>query len=400
MCDTLVVVRPEAIFFAKNSDRDPNEAQLVEHHPRRASAPGSLLRCTHRSIPEVARTHATLLCRPFWMWGAEMGANEYGVVIGNEAVFTRQRLEPDALTGMDLLRLALERASSADEAVQVITTLLERHGQGGSAGYEDPAFEYSSSFLVADGRSAWVLETAGRRWATERVAQGARSISNGLTIPAFARDHADPLRTRFSRCRERAARTRALAHGARHLADVASVLRDHGEGHRWPRYRVLDGGLGAPCMHAGGLVIASQTVGSMISELRAGATRHFVTGTSAPCVSVFRPVDAPSPAISAPGTLGGAPRSTDDRDTLWWRFERLHRLLMKDPAHLAEPHLAERARLERSFFDGVATGAEAHAQAEAWMVRVEASLVGIDPVDQRPPWVRRYWSERDRQSRA
>jgi hypothetical protein len=41
------------------------------------------------------------------MWGAEMGANEKGVVIGNEAVWTKLNSEDDLverLLGMDLLR--------------------------------------------------------------------------------------------------------------------------------------------------------------------------------------------------------------------------------------------------------------------------------------------------------
>ena len=72
--------------------------------------------------------------RPAWIWGFEHGLNEAGVAIGNEAVWTTLDAAgaPEALIGMDLVRLGLERATTAAEAVEVMTALLERHGQGGS----------------------------------------------------------------------------------------------------------------------------------------------------------------------------------------------------------------------------------------------------------------------------
>ncbi len=66
------------------------------------------MRCTYVEIPQVELTHEMVLSKPAWLWGAEMGANEFGVAIGNEAVWNRLS-DPEfdsekRLIGMDLLR--------------------------------------------------------------------------------------------------------------------------------------------------------------------------------------------------------------------------------------------------------------------------------------------------------
>ena len=174
MCDTFVVLGGLAAsgctMLAKNSDREPNEAQYLTRVAARDHAPGSTVRCTYVELPQAAHTHAVLGSRPWWMWGFEHGVNEHGLAIGNEALFSRlpASTEP-GLLGMDLLRLTLERAASAEEGLAVLTGLLERHGQSGRTSATREA-SYHNSFVLADAAEAWILETAGRHWAARRVA--------------------------------------------------------------------------------------------------------------------------------------------------------------------------------------------------------------------------------------
>ncbi len=389
MCDTMVVVEPGRVLFAKNSDRDPNESQLLEWHPRRSHAGDARVTCTWLTIPQVRETAAVLLSRPFWMWGAEMGANEHGVVIGNEAVFTDQPYAGTGLTGMDLLRLALERSATADEAVATITGLLATHGQGGGCGHEDRSFTYHNSFLVADHRHAYVLETAGRLWEVEQVTAGVRTISNGLTLPGL-RGHADRVRTRVSRCALRRQRTTALAAGATSPSDLMAVLRDHGAGNVGPDYDVLTGAMSAPCMHAGGLVASSQTTASWVAALTPDGARHWATGTAAPCTSLFVPV-----RVDEPVDHGAAPTDVFDPGTWWWRHELLHRQVARDPAALLPTFAAERDAVERRWVDDPPPSTDAFAEADR-LVRRWTAAVAARPTRDRRPWpVRRYWAARN-----
>jgi secernin len=390
MCDTLAIVRADGVLFAKNSDRDPNESQFLDWQPRGEHLPGTRLKCTWIEIPQVARTHAVLLSRPFWIWGAEMGTNEHGVTIGNEAVFTREPTASSGLTGMDLVRLALERAGSASEAAQIIVKLIDEFGQGGACSLLDrPGFTYHNSFIVADPQTALVLETAGKHFAIEAV-RTARSISNGLTIPGFAERYSDIIKTRVCGCRLRQPRTQRLAEHAETPADLMRILRDHGEGHSVPHYSWLNGGLGAPCVHAGGLVAASQTTGSWVAELRPGAMRHWATGTAAPCTSLFKPV-----SVDTPLELGPAPNEHADDASLWWRHERLHRAVMRDPARLLPRYCGERDEMEHAWLSNRPDSKQAFDEAAQLESKWTADVLAQDLGETRPRFVARYWAKRN-----
>ncbi|KAM7407432.1 hypothetical protein PAMA_003248 [Pampus argenteus] len=186
-CDTFVALPPstegQRIIFGKNSDRPCDEVQEVVYFPARDYDAGEKVECTYIEIEQAAHTYAVILSRPAWLWGAEMGANEHQVCIGNEAVWGRESADgEEALLGMDLVRLGLERADTAEKAVDVITELLEKYGQGGQCMEDTCGFTYHNSFLISDRKDAWLLETSGKYWAAERVEGGYRNISNQYSI--------------------------------------------------------------------------------------------------------------------------------------------------------------------------------------------------------------------------
>ncbi len=198
-CDTWVAL-PDATaqrvtMLGKNSDRPLYDSQPLVFHQRTKWPVGARIELGRVTIPQVTETWATLGSSPYWCWGYEEGINEHGVAIGNEGVWTRDLarglgahaagMSPElGPTGMDLLRLALERARTAAEAVEVIGRLLQQHGQFGSGLPAMPteAGAYDNSFIIADPTEAWVLETTGRRWIARRVARGTTSISNALSL--------------------------------------------------------------------------------------------------------------------------------------------------------------------------------------------------------------------------
>ncbi|HPO13456.1 MAG TPA: carcinine hydrolase/isopenicillin-N N-acyltransferase family protein [Candidatus Hydrogenedentes bacterium] len=389
MCDTVVIVEQGRVLFAKNSDRDPNESQGLEWHPRRTFPAGTAVRCTWIEIPQVRETHATLLSRPFWMWGAEMGANEHGVVIGNEAVFTRQPYAKSGLTGMDLLRLALERASSAEAACALIIEMLETHGQGGGCAYKNPRFTYHNSFLAADPQHAFVLETAGKHYSLQRVT-GVRSISNYLTLPDFAEKHTDTLKTAVACGRVRRQRTEFLAQRAHSAGDLFQLLRDHGPDLDGPRYHFLNGGMSAICMHAGGVAANAQTTASWVAELAPGKIQHWVTATAAPCLSLFKPVSVNLPVELDP------PAQEYPSEAFWWRQERLNRLVMHSPQKLLPLFAAQRDALESVWLQNP-PDAQAAFDEHARLIGEWASRIQTQPShDTRPWWTRLYWNRKNK----
>lgn len=350
-CDTFVALPPSTvgaqIIFGKNSDRPSDEVQEIVYFPGRSYGAGEELECTYIKIEQVGKTHAVVLSRPSWLWGAEMGANEFGVCIGNEAVWGKEEIDDEeALLGMDLVRLGLERADTAEGALDVIVGLLEKYGQGGNCMESPMAFTYHNSFLIADRKEAWILETAGQYWAAEKVDEGIKNISNNLSITTkIDREH--------PRMKEYA-KTKGWWDGKKefNFAAVYSYFnpsRSSSSGDRFCEgYKLLrkhKGNITAESMmeilsdKPSGINMEGgfMTTGSMVSILPQDPSQpccHFFTGTPDPSRSVFKPfifvpqvqqfVSTASPVLGSDDPVKLNPRfqtSPDRRHELYKKHE-------------------------------------------------------------------------------
>ncbi|HEY6472600.1 MAG TPA: hypothetical protein VIY26_06885 [Acidimicrobiales bacterium] len=356
MCDTLCAPGASGMVFAKNSDRPPGEPQVAWPFGRRASA-GCTLRTQYLSIGDIG-AHAALLSCPTWLWGAEHGVNEHGVAIGNERVATTHdaAAAPPALIGMDLVRLGLERARTAADAVDVMTALLEACGQGGVADAIHGE-AYDSSFLVADPFEAFVVETAGRDYAVAPFA-GGTAISNRLALGTgwtlasdglapgddFGRflDPTEPTGPADVRLAASRRFLESVPPGGLTPAATASHLRDHGagpwgapgsEGEVSPVPRLVGDDFGgvSVCMHVRDhYVSAASMIAELPDDIAGGAPLRAWVALGSPCASVYVPAfprSAAGPPPFVPFELAN--------EELWQAADAVRRRVEDDPDALA-----------------------------------------------------------------
>lgn len=379
---------------------------------------GRPLRLAYVEIDDAKETLPHIGSSPYWCWGHEMGMNAAGVVIGNEALFTRelaaniaearQGREPKpGVLGMELVRLGLERAPTAREAVTVITDLLECHGQwgAGTVSANRVAATYDNSFLIADHREAWAVETFGRRWAAREVLEESWALSNEPTIRTdwtsassdlpeylrhrgwaadtgvvdFAEAVADPnvplqvSHLRLQRSRQLLADT-LKAKGWADFEDARRVLSDHYEGSflEGPKFGAARPDFYTLCMHEhpSGFTWGN-TAASMIAILPREGAPYFWWAATTPCTSVYLPIsplgtDLPL-SLSKAGIGQGSGPTPDaaspdrpDRASFWWLFQELLETVAGDQLGHA---YTDRQPVVRARFDDLQTAWSSEATA-------------------------------------
>jgi len=309
MCDTITAFRtPYHSFFAKNSDRDPAEFQFVyiscnpteefykePFQTEKAEYINNSFQTLKKIIDHYDHPYSAILSKPDWIWGAEMGVNEHGLSIGNEAVFSKEKVPKDGLLGMDILRLALHNCKNASEAVGFITDLVESFSQGGNGSFSGKLF-YHNSFMIKDFNEAYIVETSSRKWVNKKVNTFA-TISNTYTIGSefdncndlykdnFKENYENSLMTYFAKgCKRQHLSYTYLEQNDLNLKNIIKLMRLHkSDSSKVKR------GMTSICMHPG-FLIKSETTSSMIIEYYQDRFIVWFTGSPNPCVSLYKPL--------------------------------------------------------------------------------------------------------------
>jgi dipeptidase len=149
-------------------------------------------------VPLSRQAFAVLGSQPSGHWGYVCGVNEHRVAAGCLRLPAALPLSQPGLLGTDLVRLILERCHTALQAVDLLTSLISRHGQGAFPACPDAA-AHDNAILLADAHEAYVVEAAGQHWAHQEIQeiravcparvirQDWDRISPGLAAEAIAR---------------------------------------------------------------------------------------------------------------------------------------------------------------------------------------------------------------------
>ncbi len=133
------------------------------------------------------------------------------------------------------------------------------------------------------------------------------------------------------------------------VGEIFEILRTHhGDEDRFSPDKGITGS--DVCMHAGfGPIRGSQSTGSMVVEITNGFPKVWVTGSSAPCLSLFFPVSIFHPIA----LFEKFPEKSFDAKSYWWQHELIHRRIIKNYQLLKNEYQKERNLIEKQFIERI-----------------------------------------------
>lgn len=184
------------------------------------------------------------------------------------------------------------------------------------------------------------------------------------------------------------------------VASAMDILRDHREDNYHPDSHILGCRL---CAHAANKLTrnATQTTGSLVAHLRSESRTYWLTGTSAPCTGVFKPVWFERPVLP---DIGPTPNGAFNPATLWWHHETFHRSILLDYPVRSKIFRQQKDELENSLLETAQNVPIENRAAltESAFERTRSATadwtewVQDSPIQERGKWVyRRYWEKQN-----
>ena len=160
-------------IIAKNRDLGPNTLSEVAMHQAAHHPEDKVYKAAYIDIPDAGYTYKFVGSRSAGRWGYGMGVNEHQVLVADNDAPTRDQLAyTKGLHDNDYVRLILERAKTAREGVQILTSITEKYGQAWNC----------IMFEIADPQELWVVEVTGYRWVAKKIENTVAARSNQLQI--------------------------------------------------------------------------------------------------------------------------------------------------------------------------------------------------------------------------
>jgi dipeptidase len=166
-----------SVILAHNEDLGNYSAHHYVYVPHARHAAGEIAPTLYNAnLPQVAETYAYTGTRLFdinyFPGEVTSGINEHQVAVVNNASYRREMPDPLPKDGRiiwtEFTKFALERAKTAEEAVQVIGSLASKYKLGADSG---------TMFGVTDPNDAWWVEvTLDGQWVAQRVKDDAVSV--------------------------------------------------------------------------------------------------------------------------------------------------------------------------------------------------------------------------------
>lgn len=187
-------------------------------------------------------------------------------------------------------RLVLERADSAETAVEVISSLINQYNPDEPV---DSAPKYG--FFICDTKEAYVLDVVGKLWAAEHITEGFRAFGKGFSVATKIDKKSEGLEEKLKEL--------GLFDGSGELNFTKAFSMDDAEA-KWPCDEPTSG-FSAQIMFEVLRASAENSepiASSFVSVLKESVAVHWFTATPDPRESVFKPFIFTSDALVSPLT--------------------------------------------------------------------------------------------------